>query len=77
MKRPVKTYENMKPQTIATECSSTHVTYLIEDMCADISTLHDLVIRCLPYIECAENDPHYKQDGVRKLTREIRKEVDL
>lgn len=49
----------------------------IHEVAESYETIHDLLIRCLPYIECAENDPHYKQCGVKKLRDDIMKALDL
>jgi hypothetical protein len=36
----------------------------------------DCLILCLPYIESALDDPHYKPEGISKLIARIEKALD-
>lgn len=38
--------------------------------------IYDCLILCLPYIESALDDPHYKPEGVSKLIARIEKALD-
>lgn len=38
--------------------------------------IYDCLILCLPYIESALDDPHYKPEGISKLIARIEKALD-